>query len=124
MGEDVHAGAKILLEGYSLAYVANAQVYHSHSYTVMQECKRYFDIGVFHKNESWLLETFGKAEGEGIKYIKSEFLYLLKHQAYHQIPSFFLRNGCKYLGYKLGKQYQKLSLKSIKKLSMHKSWWD
>lgn len=123
-GEDMYAGAKILLEGYSLAYVANAQVYHSHSYTMMQEFKRYFDIGVFHKNESWLLETFGKAEGEGGKYVKSEFNYLLKQHAYHKIPEFFIRNILKYTGYKLGQHYKSMPLTFIKRLSMHTAWWD
>ena len=30
------------------------------------EIKRYFDIGVFHKSENWILDSFGKAEGEAI----------------------------------------------------------
>ena len=35
LGEDTYAGAKLLKKGYKLAYVADAQVYHSHSYTVL-----------------------------------------------------------------------------------------
>jgi rhamnosyltransferase len=73
VGEDTYAGAKMLMKGFSLGYCAEAKVYHSHSYTVVEEFKRYFDIGVFHKNEHWILETFGRAEGEGGKYVKSEF---------------------------------------------------
>ena len=65
VGEDSYAGAKILLQNYALAYCANAKVYHSHSYSIIEEFKRYFDIGVFHTREHWILETFGKAEGEG-----------------------------------------------------------
>jgi len=124
VGEDSYAGAKILLQNYALAYRADAKVYHSHSYSIIKEFKRYFDIGVFHKREDWILDTFGKAEGEGGKYVKSEFNYLLKHHAYHRIPEFFIRNGMKYLGYKLGQRYESLSLDLIKKLSLHKSWWD
>jgi len=124
LGEDVYTGAKILDAGYVLAYVADAKVYHSHSYTPLQEFKRYFDIGVFHKYESWILDKYGKAEGEGVKYIKSELKYLIDHHAYHLIPSFFIRNGMKYLGYKLGHNYTKLPYWLIKKLSMHYRWWD
>lgn len=124
VGEDVHIGSKLLLKGYSIAYVASSHVYHSHSYTPLQEFKRYFDIGVFHAKESWILKTFGKAEGEGLNYVKSEFSYLLKQHAYLRIPEFFIRNGLKYLGYKLGNKYQSLPKKLIKKLSMHNSWWD
>ncbi len=123
VGEDSYAGSKILLEEYALAYCAEAKVYHSHSYTIIEEFKRYFDIGVFHKRENWILETFGKAEGEGGKYVKSEFQYLLTQHAYWQIPEFFMRNGMKYLGYKLGYHYQCLPSSLIQRLSMHKLWW-
>ncbi len=123
VGEDSYAGAKIVLSNWALAYVAEAKVYHSHSYTIMQEFRRYFDIGVFHKRESWILEEFGKAEGEGGRYVKSELSYLLKRKEYFKIPEFFMRNAMKYLGYKLGYNHLKLSKKLSKKFSMHKSWW-
>jgi rhamnosyltransferase len=124
LGEDTYAGAKLLQAGYKLAYVAEAQVYHSHSYTVWEEFKRYFDIGVFHQMENWILQEFGEPEGEGISYIKYEFKYLVKHNAYYLIPEFFVRNTMKYLGYKLGKHYQILPKSLIKKFSMHHRWWD
>ncbi len=123
LGEDVYAGAKILNAGYSLAYVADAKVYHSHSYTPWQEFKRYFDIGVFHQCESWILDEYGKAEGEGGKYLKSELGYIFKQHAYHLLPAFFIRNTMKYLGYKLGQNYTKLPQWLILKLSMHHRWW-
>ena len=123
VGEDTYAGAKILVDGFSLAYCAEAKVYHSHSYTIVEEFKRYFDIGVFHKSEHWILEIFGKAEGEGGKYVRSEFNYLLKEQAYYRIPEFFIRNGMKYLGYKLGYHYQRLPFFLIQRFSMHRLWW-
>ena len=124
LGEDVYAGAKIILAGYSLAYTAEAKVYHSHSYTVTEEFKRYFDIGVFHKCESWILDSFGKAEGEGMKYIKSELNYLFSHGAWYLLPQWFMRNGMKFLGYKLGQKYEKLPKWLVKRLSMHHRWWD
>lgn len=124
LGEDTYAGTKLLQAGYKLAYVADAQVYHSHSYTVWEEFKRYFDIGVFHQMESWILQEFGKPEGEGMRYIKSELKFLLAHNAYHLIPEFFIRNGMKFLGYKMGKHYRKLPKSWIKKFSMHHRWWD
>jgi len=123
LGEDTYAGAKMILKGYSLAYVSEAKVYHSHSYTIWQEFKRYFDIGVFHKSESWILKEFGKAEGEGMKYIKSEIKYLLNNNAWYLLPEFFIRSGMKYLAYKLGQRYDKLPKWFIKKISMHHRWW-
>lgn len=123
LGEDAYAGSKLMLNGYHIAYVKDAKVYHSHSYTILQEFKRYFDIGVFHTCESWILDEFGKAEGEGMKYIKSEMKYLLQHNAWYLLPEFFMRNGMKYIGYKLGQQYKLLPMWMIKKLSMHTKWW-
>lgn len=124
VGEDGYIGAKIILAGYSLAYVAAAEVYHSHSYSLKEEFQRYFDIGVFHKREQWILDEFGKAEGEGRKYVTSELHYLFTHHAYHRVPEFFIRNGMKYLGYKLGQNYKSFPLKLTKKLSLHHLWWD
>ncbi len=124
VGEDNYAGAKILQESYALAYSAKAKVYHSHSYTIIEEFKRYFDIGVFHKREDWILKEFGKAEGEGGKYVKSELHYLFSHHAYLRIPEFFIRNGMKYIGYKLGQNYNRLPMYLIQKISMHHLWWD
>jgi len=124
VGEDNHITAKLLIKGYKVAYVADAEVYHSHSYNLLQEFQRYFDIGVFHTTEYWILETFGKAEGEGNKYIKSQLAYLMTHKAYIKLPEFILRNGLKYLGYKLGRNYIKLSPSLRKKCSMHTSWWE
>jgi len=124
VGEDSYAGAKMLLAEYSIAYCADAKVYHSHSYSILQEFRRYFDIGVFHKEESWIPKEFGKAEGEGKRYIKSELNYLLKERLSYRIPEFFLRNGMKYLGYKLGQNHKFFHKFLIKKMSMHPLWWD
>lgn len=124
VGEDTYAGAKLIQKGYSIHYNATATVYHSHNYTLSEEFKRYFDIGVFHQKEHWILDTFGKAEGEGGKYIKSEFYYLFKQHAYHKIPEFFIRNGLKYIGYKFGQHHKYISYSFVQRLSMHKSWWD
>ena len=124
LGEDTYAAAKMLLSGYGLAYVSEAKVYHSHSYTVIEEFKRYFDIGVFHQCEFWILQEFGKHGGEGTRYIKSEFHYLLQHQAWYLIPEFFIRNGMKYIGYTLGRHYTVLPKWLILKISMHHRWWN
>jgi rhamnosyltransferase len=124
LGEDTYAGAKLLKEGYKLAYVADAQVYHSHSYTVLEDFKRYFDIGVFHQMEEWILDEFGKPEGEGMRYIKSELTYLFSHNAYYLFPEFVVRNAMKYLGYKLGRNFEILPRVMIKKFSMHHRWWN
>lgn len=120
----MHAGAKMILNGYKIAYVAEAKVYHSHNYTIWQEFKRYFDMGVFHRSESWLIETFGKPEGEGIKFVRSGVKYLEMHGAWYLIPEFFMRVAMNYLGYKLGQNYDKLPPKIRRRISLHDKWWN
>jgi rhamnosyltransferase len=121
--EDTYAGAKLLLAGYSLAYAADAMVYHSHNYTLLQEFKRYFDIGVFHEMESWIREAFGQAEGEGMRYLRSEIAYLKKMGKYLLFPELFIRNALKYFGYTLGRCYKWFPRVAIREMSMNREWW-
>jgi len=118
-GEDTHAVARLLHDGYKVAYAANALVYHSHNYTPFQDFKRYFDIGVFHFNENWIVQKFGKTKEEGWKYIKSESLYLMKNKQYRLFPELILRNILKYLSYNLGLRYTKIPRNIARKISMH-----
>jgi len=122
VGEDAYVAAKMLLEGWSILYCATAAVYHSHNYGMFLELKRYFDTGVFHSREKWFLEALGKAEGEGKRFVISEFRYLLKNSLWH-IPSALLRNCLKYSGYRLGCMERRIPGDIKKKLSMHKDYW-
>ena len=49
MGEDMLYSKFLLDKGYKKAYVAEAEVEHSHKYTLKQLYQRYYDTGVFHK---------------------------------------------------------------------------
>jgi rhamnosyltransferase len=122
-GEDMHAAGRLLLAGYKVAYNADAMVYHSHNYTVYQEFERYFDLGVLHGSEDWILKEFGTTGGEGKKYIDSGISYLLKDKRFHLIPAFLFRNLLKYIGYNLGLRYDKIPLNLSYRFSMNKAWW-
>jgi len=123
-GEDMHAAARLLLAGYKVAYNADAMVHHSHNYTAYQEFERYFDLGVLHGSEDWLIKEFGTTGGEGKKYINSGISYLLKDKRFHLIPAFLFRNALKYLGYNLGLRYDKIPRALACRLSMNKIWWE
>jgi polysaccharide biosynthesis protein PslC len=122
-GEDTCVAGKLLAAGYTMAYVAEATVFHSHNYSITEEFHRSFDIGVLHHSESWLLTTYGKAEGEGIKYVQFELSTILSKCKYQLIPVFFCRNLAKFSGYKLGSMYYALPQWLVPKLSMNKTWW-
>ena len=121
-GEDTIAAAELVLNGWKIAYVAEAQVYHSHNYGWIEEFRRYFDIGVLHSRESWLLEEFGKAGDEGRRFVLSELKYLLRGHVVF-LPSALVRTGLKLVGYRLGRVHRKLGLKWNRRLSMHRSFW-
>jgi rhamnosyltransferase len=65
LSEDMFFAAKSVMAGYSVAYVSDAIVRHSHNYSTLEEFKRYFDIGVFQTDEPWIKQNFGGAGGEG-----------------------------------------------------------
>lgn len=122
-GEDTIVAARMLLQGWKIAYCADAQVYHSHHYTYRQEFRRYFDIGVLHAREPWIQENFGGASGEGRRFVVSELKYLLR-QAPWLIPSALLRTVLKLMGYRLGKLEARLPVGLKKQLSMHRRFWE
>ncbi len=122
-GEDTYVAAKMLQHGWKVAYAAEATCYHSHNYSMVGELRRYFDIGVFHSREKWFIETLGKAEGEGRKFVFSELKYLLK-KAPWLIPSAILRTAIKLIGYRLGKLEHRLPVQMKKHLSMNKRYWE
>ena len=121
-GEDTVVAARLLLSGWKVAYQADAVVYHSHDYGIVEEFRRYFDIGVLHHREHWLLERFGKPEGEGLRFVKSELAYLLRRNP-ALVPSAVLRTGLKYAGYRLGRMEQRLPASIKPALSMHRGYW-
>jgi rhamnosyltransferase len=121
MGEDLHVCARMLMKSYRVGYVADAVVYHSHNYTLAQEFKRYFDLGGFFEKERWLLDEFGKPEGEGIKFVRSEFSYLRSHGFLHLLPISLMRAAAKLIGYRLGHYYRHLPRAVLRRVSMHAS---
>ena len=104
--EDMYAGAKLLMKGYTVAYAADAAVYHSHDYDLVQEFRRYFDTGVFQKQEPWIREVFGGAEGTGLRLVKSQLQYLWHAGAYGEMVHAVLSNAMKLFGYRLGLYFQ------------------
>lgn len=122
LSEDMYVAAKMLMQGWKIAYVADAEVYHSHNYTFWQEFNRYFDIGVFHAKETWIQDVYGRAEGEGYRFVKKEFQMILQKEA-DKLPEMLLRDGMKFLGYRLGLN-EKMLPRCVKRvLSMNKRYW-
>ncbi len=122
-GEDTCAAGRLLEKKYKIAYAADALVYHSHNYELHEEFCRYFDIGVFHTDEAWLLKTYGGASSRGKQYVRSGIAHLYHLGFYGLIGDFVVRVALKFIGYHLGRQYEKLPARLLPKMSMNKSYW-
>lgn len=123
LGEDTCVAVKMLLAGWKVRYCAEACVRHSHAYTVLQETQRYFDFGVLHSQLPELMHNFGAAEGEGARFVASELRYMAAHAPY-LLPAVLIRNSCKYAGYRLGRNFERLPRQLCRRLSMTKVFWE
>ena len=122
-GEDMYVAAKLLIAGYRIAYVAEAGVRHSHAYTLAEEFRRYFDVGVFHARNPWIMETFGSAGREGLAYVRSELGYAARNGPL-SMPGLLLRGLLKLLGMNLGRREAWLPNRMKRRLSMNPRFWD
>ncbi|MHB1348480.1 MAG: glycosyltransferase family 2 protein [Desulfobulbaceae bacterium] len=122
-GEDTFTVAKLLRRGYCVAYAAEARVLHSHNYTVGQDFRRYFDIGVAHAAHRELLKDFGSPGGEGRRFVASELKALIREHQYPRLPESVLRNVVKLMAYHLGKRYTLLPRGMARRCSLNRGWW-
>lgn len=120
--EDQIVVGRMLMDGWKIAYRGDAEVVHSHGYSIVEEFRRYFDVGVFHGRNDWLLEAYGPVEGEGARFARSELAFLARHEPLG-IPSAAVRLLAKYAGYRLGKLETKLPNHLKYRLSMQPFYW-
>lgn len=99
--EDMLMAARLILNGHKVAYVPNAMVIHSHNYSLFQQFTRYYNIGSSLKSNSRVLK-YAHPEGEGVRFIKEQILFVLKRHHYSLIPYIFLESMAKYAGYRIG----------------------
>ena len=123
VSEEVSVVAKMLLAGWGIQYKADALVIHSHPLSLTREFSRYFDIGVQHGREMWILSAFGNVRGDGLRYVKSEIKYLFEC-APLWIPYSGLRIASKYVAYHLGIRERHLPKWIKRTLSGHPRFWE
>lgn len=122
MAEDSVVAARLLMQGWEVAYVAEAAVVHSHPLTIKQEFSRYFDTGVHHAREPWIRETFGGAGNEGKRFVLSELSYLRSTEL-ALLPSALFRTVSKLFAFQLGLREKYLPLAFKRRLSLQPSFW-
>lgn len=123
MNEDMIISSKLIFSDKKVFYASKARIIHSHQYTYIQQFKRNFDVGVVFVDSS---EYFNgvKSESEGIKYVKQSAKYLIKIGKAYLIPHLIIDSGFRFIGYKAGKNYKKIPMKLVKKMSMHSFYFN
>lgn len=124
LGEDSYVAAKLLMSGKRVAYSADALARHSHNYRAVDEFKRYFDIGVFHSTQYWMIDALGQVEGEGVKFALGQLQYLMKKRRFGWLFASCFASAAKYIGYKFGRAHTRLNRAQCRRLSMYKSYWN
>lgn len=120
--EDMILAGNMVKAGYQVAYCADAKVIHSHNYTGVQQLHRNFDLAVSQEDHPEVFSGI-RSESEGIRLVFYTMKYLLKTKKIHLIPGMIYKSGCKYIGYKLGRNYKKLPKWLILKLTMNPMFW-
>ena len=120
--EDMILAGKLIRNGWKIAYAADAAVWHSHSYSPERQLKRNFDLGVSQAQHPELFAAY-PSEGEGIRLVKLCAADLVRTGHAGELPALVLDSACKYLGYRLGKNYRKLPKRLILRLTDNPSYW-
>ena len=120
--EDMIFAGKRIYAGDKVAYVAEAKVIHSHNYTGRQQFHRNFDLAVSQAQHPEVFEGV-PSEGEGIRMVKATAKYLIRSGQPLRIWNLIYQSGCKYMGYFLGKRYEKLPKWLVLKCTSSPKYW-
>ena len=120
--EDMYLAASAIREGFRIAYVAEAKVYHSHNYKNKMQFHRNFDNGVSQAMRPDLFADISST-GEGKKMVKLTIQYLKEQKKRYLIPKLIIASGFKYIGFKLGTNYKRLPQNFVLKCTMNKGFW-
>lgn len=120
--EDMIYAAGVVKSGQRIAYVAEAEVLHSHNYTWLQNFHRNFDLGVSQTDHPEVFAAV-RSESEGIRLVRQTAQYLKQTGHSRLILPMLWGSGWKFLGYKLGRSYKRLPKKLIMKCSMNRNYW-
>lgn len=102
VNEDMLFAAKAILRGYSVYYSEAAKVYHSHSYSLGQKLKRYFNIGRFFADNKEILKNadLKSYSGDMLKDgVKTFWKKRIPHYIYVLLTEFIVKAGACKLGW-------------------------
>ena len=123
MNEDMVAAARLLHGGRAVVYCAEAVVHHSHNYSLRQQFRRYFDIGVFFREHGHLLPGAATG-GEGVRFAIAQIGWLLKRGHLLWALRSPWESLAKFAGFHLGRGHRHLPRGVVRACSMHAFHFD
>jgi rhamnosyltransferase len=121
--EDYFTTAKMLRDGFRIAYVSDSIVKHSHRYGLVQDFKRYFDTGYVRTEYRWVTDIVGQAEERGSRLVKQLLKKTAKEKPF-MLPYALFSLFVKWLGYRTGYFGSRLPKWIKKQLSEQSYYWD
>lgn len=103
INEDMYIAYKLITNGYKIKYCADSEVIHSHTFTLKQLYKRYYDTGIFFGMNSFI-DNYGttKSGGSLAKYILKR---AFQDRNIKVLINFIPNMAVRYIGMKKGKKY-------------------
>lgn len=101
ISEDMYIAYKLIMNDYKIKYVADSVIIHSHNFKFKELYKRYYDTGIFFKENNYL-DKFGtnKTGGSMAKYVLKRILQEKDFGAFFRFwPDMIAR----FVGMKVGK---------------------
>ncbi len=121
--EDMIFAGKLIQCGGAVAYCADAKVIHSHNYSGLQQFHRNCELGVSQAEHPEIFASV-LSESEGVRMVKTTAAWLLRNGKIYLLPKLIWQSGWKFLGYRLGKNYQKLPKWMVLRCTMNRDYWE
>ena len=120
--EDMIYAGGLIQKDYKIAYVAEAEVIHSHNYNALEQFHRNFDLAVSQTDNPQIFAGI-RSEKEGIRLVVNTAKHLVKVKKPWLLFPLVTTSAGKILGYKFGQNYRRLSDDFILKCTMNPSYW-
>ena len=103
--EDMYFAHKLITNGYRIKYCAESEVIHSHKFTFKQLYKRYYDTGVFFRQNEYLNDyKVNKAGGGMAKYVLKR---AIQDKNFKVLIRFVPDMAVRFIGMRMGKLNEK-----------------
>lgn len=121
--EDMLMAARVINAGYAVGYAADAEVFHSHNFTLKYQYSRNFDVAAFLTMYASEIKS-GGTTGEGIRMVLFTEKELLKRGHFISMIRCVFESGAKFLGNRAGKRYASMPREKVLKKTSNPNYWN